>query len=61
MPPPLGCRPKRIDEGYEWQRTEFQAEATFEDDRGAIDERDAAGCIRLNALRLRTLGERDGG
>ncbi|HSK39931.1 MAG TPA: argininosuccinate synthase, partial [Arenibaculum sp.] len=28
---------------------------TFEDDRGAYDQRDAAGFIRLNALRLRTL------
>lgn len=27
--------------------------ATFEDDRGAYDQRDAAGFIRLNALRLR--------
>ncbi len=36
---------------------------TFEDDRGAYDQRDAAGFIRLNALRLRTLamGERLGG
>ena len=28
---------------------------TFEDDRGAYDQKDAAGFIRLNALRLRTL------
>ena len=34
--------------------------ATFEDDRGAYDQRDAAGFIRLNALRLRLLGRRDG-
>ena len=27
---------------------------TFEDDRGAYDQRDASGFIRLNALRLRT-------
>ncbi len=27
---------------------------TFEDDRGAYDQRDAGGFIRLNALRLRT-------
>ncbi len=27
--------------------------ATFEDDRGAYDQADAAGFIRLNALRLR--------
>jgi argininosuccinate synthase len=32
---------------------------TFEDDRGAYDQKDAAGFIRLNALRLRTLGMRD--
>jgi argininosuccinate synthase len=32
---------------------------TFEDDRGAYDQRDAAGFIRLNALRLR-LGARAG-
>jgi argininosuccinate synthase len=32
---------------------------TFEDDRGAYDQKDAAGFIRLNALRLRTLGQRD--
>jgi len=32
---------------------------TFEDDRGAYDQRDAAGFIRLNALRLRTLAMRD--
>lgn len=32
---------------------------TFEDDRGAYDQKDAAGFIRLNALRLRTLGKRD--
>jgi argininosuccinate synthase len=31
---------------------------TFEDDRGAYDQRDAEGFIRLNALRLRTLGQR---
>ena len=31
---------------------------TFEDDRGAYDQRDAAGFIRLNALRLRLLGRR---
>jgi argininosuccinate synthase len=27
--------------------------ATFEDDRGAYDQKDAAGFIKLNALRLR--------
>jgi argininosuccinate synthase len=32
---------------------------TFEDDQGAYDQKDAAGFIKLNALRLRTLGKRD--
>jgi argininosuccinate synthase len=32
---------------------------TFEDDEGAYDQKDAEGYIRLNALRLRTLGLRD--
>ncbi|MGQ5702132.1 argininosuccinate synthase [Sandaracinobacteroides sp. A072] len=32
---------------------------TFEDDAGAYDQRDAKGFIRLNALRLRLLGQRD--
>jgi argininosuccinate synthase len=32
---------------------------TFEDDKGAYDQKDAAGFIRLNALRLRTLALRD--
>ena len=31
---------------------------TFEDDRGAYDQKDAAGFIKLNALRLRTLALR---
>jgi argininosuccinate synthase len=31
---------------------------TFEDDRGAYDQKDALGFIRLNALRLRTLAAR---
>ena len=31
---------------------------TFEDDRGAYDQKDAAGFIRLNALRLRSLARR---
>ncbi|MEO1197768.1 MAG: argininosuccinate synthase [Pseudomonadota bacterium] len=34
---------------------------TFEDDAGAYDQFDAKGFIRLNALRLRTLGMRDRG
>jgi argininosuccinate synthase len=32
---------------------------TFEDDKGAYDQKDAEGFIRLNALRLRTLGMRN--
>ncbi len=32
---------------------------TFEDDKGAYDQSDATGFIRLNALRLRTLAMRD--
>ena len=31
---------------------------TFEDDKGAYDQKDAAGFIKLNALRLRTLAMR---
>lgn len=31
---------------------------TFEDDKGAYDQKDAEGFIRLNALRLRTLANR---
>jgi argininosuccinate synthase len=34
---------------------------TFEDDQGAYDQRDAAGFIKLNALRLRLLGRRGEG
>ena len=34
--------------------------ATFEDDQGAYDQRDAEGFIRLNALRLRLLARRRG-
>lgn len=33
---------------------------TFEDDEGAYDQKDAEGFIKLNALRLRTLGKRRG-
>ena len=33
---------------------------TFEDDRGAYDQKDAQGFIKLNALRLRTLAVRNG-
>ena len=32
---------------------------TFEDDRGAYDQKDAEGFIKLNALRLRLLAGRD--
>ena len=32
---------------------------TFEDDQGAYDQGDAAGFIKLQALRLRLLGRRD--
>ena len=34
---------------------------TFEDDKGAYDQKDAQGFIKLNALRLRTLGVRNKG
>lgn len=33
--------------------------STFEDDRGAYNQKDAEGFIRLNGLRLRTLAQRD--
>jgi len=33
--------------------------ATFEDDAGAYDQKDAAGFIQLNALRLKLLAARD--
>lgn len=36
-----------------------EALVTFEDDHGAYDQKDAAGFIRLNALRLRTLAKRN--
>jgi argininosuccinate synthase len=32
--------------------------ATFEDDRGAYDQAEAAGFIRLNALRMRVAAKR---
>ena len=35
------------------------AHVTFEDDAGAYDQKDAAGFIRINALRLRLLAMRD--
>jgi argininosuccinate synthase len=34
---------------------------TFEDDQGAYDQKDAQGFIKLNALRLRTLAQRNRG
>ena len=37
-----------------------EAHVTFEDDAGAYDQRDAEGFIKLQALRLRLLGRRDG-
>lgn len=36
-----------------------EALVTFEDDHGAYDQKDAAGFIKLNSLRLRTLAKRD--
>ena len=38
-----------------------EAHVTFEDDAGAYDQKDAEGFIKLNALRLRLLAQRDGG
>ena len=50
-----------IVEGRESARSLYSdALVTFEDDHGAYDQKDAAGFIRLNALRLRTLAKRDG-
>ena len=37
-----------------------EAVVTFEDDAGAYDQKDAAGFIRLNSLRLRTRAARYG-
>ena len=36
-----------------------EAHVTFEDDQGAYDQKDAAGFIKINALRLRLLAMRD--
>jgi argininosuccinate synthase len=36
-----------------------ESHVTFEDDAGAYDQKDAAGFIKINALRLRLLGTRD--
>jgi argininosuccinate synthase len=35
-----------------------EAIATFEDDAGAYDQKDAEGFIKLNALRLKTAAKR---
>ena len=44
-----------------WSEDSLYSEqhVTFEDDRGAYDQKDAAGFIRINALRLRLLAARD--
>jgi argininosuccinate synthase len=45
--------------GRESPRSLYSSDlVTFEDDRGAYDQKDAEGFIKLNALRLRTLGQR---
>jgi argininosuccinate synthase len=36
-----------------------EAHVTFEEDAGAYDQKDAAGFIKLNALRLRLLATRN--
>ena len=43
-----------------WSEQSLYSEAhmTFEEDAGAYDQADAAGFIKLNALRLRLLGQR---
>ncbi|MDY8108648.1 argininosuccinate synthase [Fulvimarina sp. 2208YS6-2-32] len=49
-----------IVEGRESAKSLYSdALVTFEDDHGAYDQKDAAGFIKLNALRLRTLAKRD--
>ncbi len=48
-----------IVEGRESAKSLYSdALVTFEDDHGAYDQKDAAGFIKLNALRLRTLAKR---
>jgi len=44
-----------------WSEDSLYSEqhVTFEDDRGAYDQKDAAGFIRINALRLRLMAARD--
>ena len=67
---PGGCRGRGAAEALQGQRHRhrpplaevalFRNElVTFEDDRGAYDQKDAEGFIRLNALRLRTLAARN--
>ncbi|WP_273759056.1 argininosuccinate synthase [Bartonella sp. ML70XJBT.G] len=48
-----------IVEGRQSQKSLYSSQlVTFEDDEGAYDPKDAAGFIKLNALRLRTLAAR---
>jgi argininosuccinate synthase len=48
--------------GRESQKSLYSSTlVTFEDDKGAYDQKDAEGFIRLNALRLRTLAMRNRG
>ncbi len=44
-----------------WSKDSLYSEAhvTFEDDAGAYDQKDAAGFIKINALRLKLLAARD--
>ena len=44
-----------------WSKDTLYSEShvTFEDDAGAYDQKDAAGFIKINALRLKLLGMRD--
>jgi argininosuccinate synthase len=45
--------------GRESERSLYSSDlVTFEDDKGAYDQKDAEGFIKLNALRLRTIGQR---
>ena len=49
-----------IVEGRKSDQSLYSSElVTFEDDKGAYDQKDAEGFIRLNALRLRTLAQRN--
>ncbi|MET3559524.1 argininosuccinate synthase [Bartonella japonica] len=48
-----------IVEGRQSEKSLYSSKlVTFEDDEGAYDQKDAAGFIKLNALRLRTLAAR---